>query len=405
MMAVPGSGQTNRIAYVDLRGQLCTVAPDGADPRTFEQPGRMFQFPTWAPSSNILTVVANSAGRAELCLVEDRPAAKPTILFSSADHRPFYLYWAPDERTISMLATHPTEGMGLHLLPVAGGAPHLLTTGQPCFWEWAPTADRLLVHTGVGGDDAQLRFLHLDGSSEYGGPHSADINPGLFQAPAIAPAGRLWAYVAATEGGNQLVVSNRTTTTAAVELHGAAAFSWSPTRNVLAFISPETAQRTWFGPLQVLHAETGAVRTLIDEPVLAFFWSPDGTSIAFLTFGEPPDPLVTSLTDDMVATNGHHTNGVAVSSRPMVTLELSVISVVHGRRRNLLSFQPTDLFLDQVLPYFDQYARSHRIWSPDSRSLVLPTRDAESMRIMVVPANGDPARTLADGLAAFWSHI
>jgi TolB protein len=78
--------------------------------------------------------------------------------------------------------------------------------------------------------------------------------------------------------------------------------------------------------------------------------------------------------------------------------------VAAGTGRHLAAFTPTVLFLVQFLPYFDQYALSHRLWSPDSEALVLPMQDSGTNRVFVVPASGGRARALAEGSIAFWSQ-
>jgi TolB protein len=69
-----------------------------------------------------------------------------------------------------------------------------------------------------------------------------------------------------------------------------------------------------------------------------------------------------------------------------------------------LSFSPTPLFLSQFLPFFDQYALSHRLWSPDSNALVLPIMVDGRAQIIVVDAERGEARRLANGISAFWSQ-
>jgi TolB protein len=62
------------------------------------------------------------------------------------------------------------------------------------------------------------------------------------------------------------------------------------------------------------------------------------------------------------------------------------------------------VFAAQVLPYFDQYALSHRFWSSDSRSIALPlTADDGTSAIVVIPADGGTTTLVADGVAAAWS--
>ena len=62
------------------------------------------------------------------------------------------------------------------------------------------------------------------------------------------------------------------------------------------------------------------------------------------------------------------------------------------------------LFINQVLPYFDQYALSHRLWSPDGSSILLPVVGEDGTESLhVVPADGSPVRVLAPGSMGFWS--
>ncbi|HEY8635642.1 MAG TPA: hypothetical protein VIL81_00120 [Candidatus Limnocylindrales bacterium] len=66
--------------------------------------------------------------------------------------------------------------------------------------------------------------------------------------------------------------------------------------------------------------------------------------------------------------------------------------------------QLTDLFVSQLLPFFDQYALSHRIWSPDSASIALPLVGAGGpSQIFVIRTDGSDARRVADRAASFWS--
>ena len=64
---------------------------------------------------------------------------------------------------------------------------------------------------------------------------------------------------------------------------------------------------------------------------------------------------------------------------------------------------PGQLFIDQLLTYFDQYALSHDLWSPDSRSFLLPVRDAVGRTQVAVMSRDGGEPTLLPGQIAFWS--
>ena len=90
---------------------------------------------------------------------------------------------------------------------------------------------------------------------------------------------------------------------------------------------------------------------------------------------------------------------------PEIRLKLWVVDVADGKQRLLTSFKPTDLFVTQFLPYFDQYALSHRIWSPAGDAVVLPMVEAGGREaVYVVPTDGRPLQRLVDGSMAFWSQ-
>jgi hypothetical protein len=60
--------------------------------------------------------------------------------------------------------------------------------------------------------------------------------------------------------------------------------------------------------------------------------------------------------------------------------------------------------VNQLLPYFDQYALSHRLWSPDSASILLPLVDSVGRdQVVVVPADGSEPRPITGGAKGFWS--
>jgi TolB protein len=131
--------------------------------------------------------------------------------------------------------------------------------------------------------------------------------------------------------------------------------------------------------LQVIDTGSAAATPWHDEPVLAFFWSPDGARLAWI--------------------------GLDGSSRELALY----VGDGPGGKRKLLAFSPTRSFL-QTLAYFDQYATTTAIWSPDSRSLQIagwldPGRSGPS-QIWIVSADGSTSPyALADGTLASWSPL
>ena len=184
-----------------------------------------------------------------------------------------------------------------------------------------------------------------------------------------------------------------------VPYEGVAALSWSPVAEQLAIMNPPRASPRPYGPIRLLDADTGDLTPLVDTAAVAFFWSPNGKHIAYLT------PF-RSREGQQAATSGvrHTTVSSVVTAQPQaLLLELSVVEVATGRSRLLTAFAPTPLFVGQFLPFFDQYALSHSVWSPESDAVVLPMLGEGGPQIVVIPLDGEPA-IIAAGEMPFWSR-
>jgi TolB protein len=157
-----------------------------------------------------------------------------------------------------------------------------------------------------------------------------------------------------------------------------------------------------FGELKLLEAETGLLETLSEKLVICFFWSPDGKYIAYLTPSlERDEGDVSSLGADVFVSSQVQPQKI---QRGSFLLELRVIDVTTKEDRRLATFTPTFLFLDQFLPFFDQYALSHRVWSPDSTAIVLPITNADNTRQVTVFGLDGTVTAVAEGDTPFWSR-
>ncbi len=405
----------NQIAFVNPQGQLGVVDPYGTQMMVLhmDMPAS-FHFPAWSPNGQYLAATTTDARGGALVVAEAYAAPEQPLfrtLYRDETERPFYLYWSPDSQAISFLAAHPA-GLGLHLAypaDPAAPAPQLLTVGQPCFWQWSPRAEQLLVHTGADGADARLEFIPAQPMRGRSAHVVAEGQPGMFQAPSIAANGDYWAYTVRDSRNSRMVIGCASQPEKLALPHqGGVAFAWSPVQPLLAYICPTLPARHFYGPLHLLDIHTGDVRTLTlaDEVVLAFFWSPNGRYIAYLrldpaTFRQvAPRPLTNGA-----STNGHHPPPAPRRDDPL--LQLWVVEVATHERQLLLRFQPSEEFVAQFLPFFDQYALSHRLWSPDSDALVLPGSAAnaadDEVQILVVPLTSGTPRPIARGRVAFWS--
>ena len=119
--------------------------------------------------------------------------------------------------------------------------------------------------------------------------------------------------------------------------------------------------------------------------VIAFFWDHSGRKVAYFALGEA--------------------DGSEGASQDF-TLVLSVLDVESGESLVLTKMRPTDAFMTQVVPHFDQYQRSSTIWSPNNRYLVINSiTDDNRPGIFVIDATGNLEPRLANyGVMPFWSN-
>jgi TolB protein len=410
--AAPTDSIASRLVVVDPDGRLLTTDAAGGAVVTHGAAGVRYTFPAWSPDSSRIAAVGTATdGTAVHVFAVGAPSASgagdgagdPTVVYSAADRAPFYLYWAPDGRRLTFLTTEP-EGLALRIAPADGGGAAILREGSPMYWAWT-ARDRLLVHSGGDAPNAFLGELGDDGSAV----EAIDARPSGFRAPALSADGQYRAYVVPAEVGGFTPPEQRATERVVVEaddgtgrhqvdVFGEAVLGFGSRTNDLAFIAPAAAAPPVtlpVGPLRVVDAASRAVRTLVAGSVVAFFWSPDGRTITSLRIVAQGDDKIAK-----VAARGV----IPAAPAPGLELRLAFVDVESGAIRSQTDVRLGDVFVSQVLPFFDQYALSHRVWAPDSAAIALPLIDDDGTTALVVlPADGSDARRVAEGVAGFWS--
>jgi len=347
-------------------------------------------------------------------------------IYLSQDRPAFYLYWTPSSRSVAFLTSQASGAIDLRVAPAdASRDSTIVRQGAPMYWAWVDDA-RLLVHAG-GGADAFLGEIAPDGEAAAGGSDPTDAT-GNFRAPAVSADGQFRAYAGRGSDRTAAVIveprgaaANGSGAAARTEVKvlGPAAVEFDPAGDRLAFVARATAQAPTaelpVGPLKIVDPTSGKVRTLLPGAVIAFFWSPDGHSIAALRLsssGTPASAYAATLATATVGAGGGARlprareasfRELAAAASPGLDLQLAFVDPADGSISSQRSVRLADVFTSQVLPYFDQYALSHRIWSADGTAIALPVLAADgSSEIRLYRVDGSADTKVAAGVSAFW---
>jgi Tol biopolymer transport system component len=228
-------------------------------------------------------------------------------------------------------------------------------------------------------------------------------SPGLFLAPAWSSNGKDVLFAAELDDeGPALYLANEfgEAQRLLVRYEGAISFLWSPKGDQVAYIEtnrprPSGLGQFAYGPIRLLDREGNAIGTVSTEDALALFWSPDSHKIAYLTIavGEDEDQLQGRLVP----------TGTTLQ-QDALRLRWRVIDLRSGMDTTLSTFTPAAGFFS-LLPFFDQYAQSLTLWSPDSDALVysmLTAGGVAEVWIVAIDGKSVPQR-IAEGDLPVWS--
>ena len=404
----PGSERlmVNRIAYINNTGDLLLVNPDGTNEQRLTgdvragllsqalERGDSYSWPTWSPdggsiAASRVSVRGTEAGLSvqvfDLATGGVSPAYQNELPAPVADGTPHYIYWSPDGRYLSFLAPTP-EGLTLFVRDrQSSEEPGAVAVGAPMYFHWTSDSALLAVHSG---DRVAIQEPTPEGSES-----SVAVDAVAFRAPAVSPDGSTVAY-AGIGGGLQGIFlastldGSGTAPRMLMETEGLTAFSWAPDGATLAVAEQIRPGVPAFDRLRLVSADGSGSTDLVEDQLVAFFWSPQGEYIAWI--------------------------GIEPMTRSM---DLAVSAVESGRSagepRHLFRFSPTgEMFT--WLSFFDQYAYSHSIWAPDGSALVVSGNDGlESGRrngsgpsggyVYVVDVSSGEAHRIAAGKVAVWS--
>ncbi len=431
----PQPGETSsvsvdRIAYIGPYGDLFTVNPDGSgerrltgvsqvrsrssDPAGPASPSdtaafytvqdldfsESYAWPTWSPDGTRLAVsrvqiTPNRSLEVSVQVIDAVSGVNRTVYENDvpalvADGTPHYLYWSPNSEYLSFLAT-TRQGMTLFAVnPQTTEGAMALERGAPLYFSWGGNGDSLLVHSR---DEVKLLQRPFEPSQAL-----LLANAAGFRAPALSADGRKWAYSGGDASDSFISVGESDDPTVPrriLDTGALVAFMWSPDGRTLAVADNPDPQGRIFQRIRLVDADGSNLRTLAEEPLIAFYWAPNSERLAWV--GVDAEDQVFELKVNLVTER----SGQEGSSEA-------------GGVSELFRFRPSgEVFT--MLSFFDQYAYSHSPWSPDSSRLVMAGSEGpvaerrnghtpSGSRIYVLDAVGDtPPNEIAQGGVAFWS--
>lgn len=339
-------GADGNIHLYDVATDTLTQASTDGDNFT-----RRYDWPTWSTDGRLAYFGMSVAeGDAYSMGIFVRPAngGEAEKVYTSNRENFTYAYWSPADcpvgncRDLAVLASPNGAFFTLKRVRVSDEAtPEIddLGEGAPFFWDWSPDGQSMLwarYSASLEVYDSAADEISVTYEEVQGRQSAIDWSP----------IDNRFLSAVLNEGQSDLVLfKGQTRTIIATDLRQGVAFEWSPDGTHIAYSDRSD------GTLNVVEAATGKLIATPATETLAFFWSPDSSKIAYLTFGQ--------LTES------------APSAKPKFqdfALQWHVYDVATDSSISLAAFTPTQGMI-YYLSFFDQFSRSHRLWSADSRYL------------------------------------
>lgn len=385
---------TDNNVYVaqSLDGQMTyTALTTDADPM------RHYQWVTWATDGRLAYFCCdirfqNRPFKLE-AYISGTGDTRGKLIYEQEDEGFTYAYWSPSNcdtgercRDLAVLITRPNEAFKVELIRDSIDSPSTRTagTGTPFYISWSPDGAKMVWQR----DSRIITLYDVQSDSEL---QTLGATIGVMQAPVWSPIDdRFLLTVNDGANGSNIAVSDGESITILREgVFGLIGLSWSPDGRYIAYSS---LLQNGESVLAVLDATNGAVVNVLRTTFLiSYFWSPDSSKIAYIspTFAD---------------TQGASVSLVQQNTPPRLTW--SVFDVTTGANQRYASWLPSDEML-YLMTYFDQFAQSHRVWSPDSRYLVYGVTDdrgLEQVIILDTSASDTLTYTLAEGRIGIWSY-
>ena len=357
------------LLITNAAGAVVVIQDNGTVIETIEPPGgTRYSQPIWAsPNTIVYAQIAPEDNRLEALRLGGN-----SVWSVELDTPPFYYLAAPalDAPTVVSLR-NKSDGSGLIIEQItAEASPLTLSQEAPFYASWNPSDGRLASHVA----DTKL---DITGSTT----ETIDTNASGFQAPVWLTAGlvslrdrgddtylTLWddssfSDLARVRGASRFVGSGDSVaivTGGNIETGGIQALA-----QALPTISS--------GVLTVIDLEESSFTSVTSDPTPMFQWDRAGEQLLYVTFVNDPTPA----------------------------LEWHVWE--DGEVTDFEPFVPDPSWFATVAPFFDQYAQSVSLWSPDGSGFAYPALVDGEPRILVQHLDETGPLDIAPGTWVTWS--
>lgn len=382
----PSSGT---IAYVgaDDNIYLYDVASAASTPITTDADGldRAYLWPTWSTDGRLAFFGASGVeddfySHALFIRETDGSIGRAYALTGEIFT---YAYWSPTNcssgpncREIAVLYTATNGGLALRSVTDAGAfSIQELSAGGPHYWDWRVDGNMVWARFGT-----QLETYDV----QSGDLTEIDVALGPQRAIDVSPLDNRVLTMTTTDGRSAelSVIDGDEMITLAAGFRSPVSFTWSPSGEQVAFLDEGN------GELYLTTADGSKLPSRVDNDVLGFWWSPNGEQLAYL--------ILTTRAGPSAKGSMQHSD---------IALQWYVYTVAGDTRNSYNRFFPTEQFI-YYLNFFDQFSRSHRVWSPDSRYIVYSELNDFGDETVLLLDTRDPSlppTIIADGSLGIFS--